>query len=65
MVEKTIAVESRGSYHAGGTGRWHKVEARQINDNDDEDPDPIKSIRRLAALYFEVNKWFVTIKPNM
>ena len=61
MVKKTIAVESRGSFKAGGVGVRHKVEARQINATDDEDPDPNRSIRRTAAIYFEVNKWFVTI----
>ena len=60
MVEKTIAVEPRGSFHAGGVGQWHKVRARLVNAKDDEDPDPSKSIRRLAALYLELNKWFVT-----
>jgi hypothetical protein len=64
MVEKTIAVEPRGSFYAGGVGIWHKVEARQVNDDDDEDPNLNKSVRRLAALYFEVNKWFVTIKTD-
>ena len=59
IVEKTIFVEPRGSFHAGGIGVWHKVEARQVNTDDDEDPDPGKSIRRMAAIYFEINKWFV------
>ena len=63
-VEKTVAVEPRGSFYAGGVGVWHKVEARQVNEYDDEDPDPNKSVRRMAALFFEVNKWFVTIKPQ-
>ena len=61
-VEKTITVEPRGSYYAGGVGVWHKVEARQINAADDEDPDPNKSNRRLAAIFFEINKWFVITK---
>jgi len=61
MVEKTIAVEPRGSFHAGGAGLWHKVEARLVNADDDKDPDPNKSVRRLAALYLELNKWFVSI----
>ena len=59
MVEKTIAVEPRGSFHAGGIGIWHKVEARLVNTNDDEDPDPHKSVRRLAGLFWELNKWFI------
>ena len=58
-VEKTIDVEPRGSFSAGGVGVWHKVLARQVNADDDEDPDPKKSSSRLAALYFEINKWFV------
>ena len=64
MVEKTIEVEPRGSFHAGGAGVWHKVEVRQVNDNDDDDTDAFKSIRRMAAVYFELNKWFVTLKTE-
>ena len=64
MIEKTIAVEPRGSFRAGGAGLWHKVEARLINADDDEDPNPNKSVRRLAALYLELDKWFVTIAAN-
>ena len=60
-VEKLIAMEPRGSYNAGGAGVWHKVEARLVNAGDDEDPDPGKSVRRMAALFFEVNKWFVVV----
>ena len=63
-IEETLAVEPRASFLAGGAGVWHKVKARQINAGDDEDPDPSVSIRRMAALYFEVNKWFVTIKTT-
>ena len=63
-VEKTIAVEPRGSFIAGGVGVWHKVKARQVNEDNDGDPDPEKSIVRVAALYFEVNKWFVTVKQH-
>jgi hypothetical protein len=62
MVEKTVAVEPRGSFSAGGAGVWHKVEARQVNADDDEDPDPDKSAGRTAAVYFEINKWFVSVK---
>lgn len=64
MVEKTHKVEARGSFYAGGIGIWHKVDARVVNADDDEDPDPTQTIRRLAALYFEVNKWFVTVMPT-
>jgi len=60
-VEKLIAMEPRGSYNAGGAGVWHKVEARLVNAGDDEDPDPGNSVRRMAALFFEVNKWFVVV----
>lgn len=63
-VEKTIATEPRGSFHAGGTGIWHKVEVRLVNADDDDDPDPQKSVTRIAAIYWELNKWFVSIvKP--
>ena len=64
MVEKTIAVEPRGTFNAGGVGVWHKVEARQVNADDDENPDPLKSYIRAAALYFEINKWFVSVKTT-
>jgi len=35
MVERTIAVEPRGSFRAGGIGIWHKVDARLINSYND------------------------------
>lgn len=60
-VEGTNEIEPRGSFNAGGVGLWHKVEARLVNADDDEDPDPQKSVRRLAALYLELNKWFVLV----
>ena len=61
MVENTIAIEPYGNFCAGGVGVRHKVEARQVNANDD--PDPHKSVRRQAAIYFEINKWFAMVKP--
>ena len=61
-VRKTFAVEPRGSYSAGGVGVWHGVEARLVNDGDDEDPDPGNSVLRPDALYFEINKWFVAVR---
>lgn len=60
-VEKTIMVEPRGSFYAGGVGLWHKVEARLVNADDDDDPDPHHSIQRLGSLYLEFNKWFVRV----
>ena len=62
MVEKTISVEPRGSYDAGGIGICHKVEARQINLDDEEDASPLESVYRKAALFFELNKWFIVVK---
>ena len=59
-VNKTISVEPRGSFHAGGVGILHKVEARQVSS--DAHPDSI--IIRMAALYLEVNKWFVRVKAS-
>ena len=60
MVEKTIEIDARGSYGAGGVGVRHKVDARLVNADDDDDPDQNNSVRRPAALYFELNKWFVS-----
>lgn len=59
MVEKTLEVEPRGSFQAGGIGIWHKVNARLVNDNNDEDHDCNKNECRQAALFWELNKWFV------
>jgi len=60
VVEKNIAIEPRASYHAGGIGVWHKVKARQVNQNSgDEYPNMSNTAIRMAALYFEINKWFV------
>jgi hypothetical protein len=59
MVEKSLTKEYRGSFRAGGIGTRHKVEARLVNAEDDEDPDPTKTVRRSAGLYLELNKWFV------
>lgn len=61
VVEKTSEIEPRGSFKAGGVGMWHKVKARLVNADDDDDPDPEKSVRRSAALYWELNKWFVCV----
>ena len=59
MVEKTLEVEPRASFQAGGIGVWHKVDARLINHNNDDDPNPNKSECRQAALFRELNKWFI------
>ena len=63
MVEKTLDIQPRGSFFAGGIGIWHKVEARLVNADNDEDPSFYNSVCRQAALYWELNKWFVAIKP--
>jgi hypothetical protein len=63
-VEKTIAIEPRGSFDAGGIGVWHKVKAAQVNLDDDYEPGSYENITRMAALYFEINKWFIVIKPK-
>ena len=60
VVDRTVAIEPRGSFHAGGIGIWHKVEARQAS-LDGEGLYPL-SAPRMAALYFEINKWFVCVK---
>ena len=58
-VECPHVAEPRGSYSAGGIGICHKVDARLVNEDDDEDPEPNNSIRRMAALFLEIDKWFV------
>jgi len=60
-VEKTIDIEPRGSFHAGGIGVWHKIDVRLVNDDNDNDPNPSKRCCRLAALFLELNKWFVAV----
>ena len=62
VVERTLAIEPRASFYAGGVGVWHKVSARQVN-SDYEDMDSVIFLSRTSALYFELNKWFVCIKP--
>lgn len=64
MVEKTASIEPRGSFKTGGVGIWHKVRARLVNADDDDDPDPHKSVERMAALYWELNKWFVCVEKS-
>ena len=63
-VEKTLEVEPRASFYAGGAGVWHKVEAIQVNDDDAEELDFDAGIdnKRIAGLYFEINKWFVRVR---
>jgi len=64
MVEKTLKVEPKGSFQAGGIGIWHKVDVRLINDDNDEDPDPNKSECRQAGLFWELDKWFTIRKSG-
>ena len=59
IVEKNIGVEPCGSFIPEGIGLKHKVEARLVNHNNDNDPIIGNSIRRPASLYFGLNKWFV------
>lgn len=61
-VERTLEVEPRASFNAGGAGMRHRVEARQVNEDNDDNPDIYKSNKRIAGLYFEINKWFVRIE---
>lgn len=64
MVERTTDIESRGSFRAGGFGIWHKVEARLVCADNDDDPDPHESVMRTAALFLELNKWFVSVAKS-
>ena len=60
-VEKTLDIDSRGTLKAGGFGLRHEVDVRLVNKFDDEDPDQSNSVRRQAALYWELNKWFIAV----
>ena len=60
IVEKTLNIEPHASYYAGGFGLRHVVYARLVNADDDNDPDPDNCIQREAALFLEVNKWFIS-----
>jgi hypothetical protein len=60
-VEKPCAVEPKGSFAAGGVGLRHKVLARLVNEADDEDPNPLNPVTRMAALYWEMDKWFTAV----
>lgn len=60
-IEKTLDISHRAAYRVGGVGLRHKVEVRMVNAKDDNDPDPEHSIRRVAALYFEINRWFIAV----
>jgi hypothetical protein len=62
MVEKVISIEPRGSSNAGGVGMRHKVEARLINADNDDDPNPDECNMKIASLFFEINKWFRSIQ---
>lgn len=64
MVEKTITIEPRGSFKAGGIGICHRVEGRLVNANNDYDTDPQYSYCRPGALYWELNKWFVLVSST-
>jgi len=61
IVERKLQTEPRGSYLAGGVGIRHCVEARPAGADGGENPRPYAAAR-VVALYFEVNKWFVTLK---
>jgi len=63
-VEKTALIEPCGAFQAGGVGLRHSVDARQIHEEDEEDIDPANSVRRPAALFLELNKWFVATSPS-
>lgn len=61
VVEATMEIERRGAFQAGGVGIRHKISARLVNADNDDDPDQNMSVLRTAALYWELNKWFVSI----
>jgi hypothetical protein len=60
MVEKTLSVEPHGSFFSGGVGVRHKVDASLVSVDNDTATNKIAN--RPAALFFEINKWFVSVK---
>ena len=64
MVERTNDKEHRGSFFAGGIGIRHDVNVRLVNSDNDDDPDPLNSVCRPAALFWELNKWFIAVKAS-
>ena len=64
MVEKTLEVKSHGTFYAGGIGIRHKIDVRFINSYDDEDSEPMKSVRRTATIFWELDKWFVAVNAK-
>jgi len=61
-VEETVDIERRGSLNAGGIGIRHKVNVHPIDATDSKNSKLHEGLRRMAALYFEINKWFVSVK---
>jgi len=61
IVDKTVAIEPRASYYAGGAGMWHKVDVRQVSLDEchHKTHGPLRDAARTGALYFEINKWFI------
>lgn len=64
LVDTTLEVENRGSFQAGGAGIRHKINASRVIADDGNDPGPQASVTRTAALYWELNKWFVCIAKS-
>lgn len=58
LVEKTLSIEPHGSFLSGGIGVRHMVDAYLVSNGNEEEKD----IRRPAALFFEINKWFVRLR---
>ena len=63
IVDRTVHKEPRGSFLAGGIGVRHDVKSRRINPNSDG-LGPLTGNNRDAALYLELDKWFVRIKAS-
>jgi len=61
-VERTNDKEVRGSFSTGGIGIRHDVDVRLVNPDNDDDPNPHKCVKRSAAIYYEVYRWWIAVK---
>jgi hypothetical protein len=61
-IEAVSEIDHHGAFLAGGVGIRHKVSVRKVNPHDDDDPDPDNPDVRVTAIYWERDKWFISLK---